>query len=311
MECAGASECQTGSVRPRRSSARSRRAERSRRPLVNPREPLVGSMKECRHVQRSEWLAAGHIPRMTPCSWTPGDRSRAERSALAARAREIAGAACVAAALCIATEARSKGVPDERTGADIAVYAQTLVGRPYRAGGSAPEQGFDCSGFVKHVFRTVGQIDLPRRAREMASRGRKMGPTQLRPGDLVFYNTLGAPFSHVGIYVGDGLFAHAPSSGGSVRVVSMNERYWVRRYSGARRLLQPPAVLQDPAGSPIQQSARAEECPACTTGFPSAQAATVRTTLTPKKPGVRRKAQHPQHRGPVRAQPARHRSVRG
>lgn len=265
----------------------------SPRPLINPRVPLIGSMKECRHVQRSESLAAGHIPRMMPCTWTPGNRSRAERSALAARAREIAGAVCLAAALCIATDARaaSKGVPDERTGAAIAVYAQTLIGRPYRAGGSAPEQGFDCSGFVQHVFRTAGDIDLPRRARDMASRGRKVGSRQLRPGDLVFYNTLGAPFSHVGIYVGDGLFAHAPSSGGSVRIVAMNHDYWLRRYSGARRLLQPAAVLDDPAG------------------LRTAQAATVPATVTPKNPGVRKKTQRAQHRGPARSRPARHRPV--
>ncbi|MFL6694827.1 MAG: C40 family peptidase [Ramlibacter sp.] len=139
---------------------------------------------------------------------------------------------------CLATgvTALASGAPDHSAQA-VAVYAQTLVGRPYRAGGSTPEQGFDCSGFVQHVFLASAHVDLPRRARDMAGRGKRVAARQLRPGDLVFFNTLGTPYSHVGIYVGDGQFAHAPSSGGRVRIVAMNQRYWSTRFSGARRLL--------------------------------------------------------------------------
>jgi cell wall-associated NlpC family hydrolase len=149
----------------------------------------------------------------------------------------------MAASLCIASAGAWAAVPETpaggRSGAAVADYAVTLVGTPYRAGGTTPQRGFDCSGFVYHVFAAAGRINLPRRAGDMATQGRNVDPRQLAPGDLVFYNTLGTRFSHVGIYVGNGRFVHAPSSGGSVRLVDMNNRYWAPRYSGARRLLAP------------------------------------------------------------------------
>lgn len=111
------------------------------------------------------------------------------------------------------------------------------LGIGYRFGGTSPETGFDCSGLVQAVFRNALGLDLPRTAHEMASRGDKVAKQELKPGDLVFFNTMRRAFSHVGIYLGDGRFVHSPSSGGSVRVESMSTSYWAKRFNGARRLL--------------------------------------------------------------------------
>ncbi|GAC1535716.1 MAG: hypothetical protein NVS2B4_16170 [Ramlibacter sp.] len=170
---------------------------------------------------------------------------RAAGAWLASRARRAVACVWTAAWLGLTSPgawAAATDIASERSGAAVADYAATLLGRPYRAGGTTPERGFDCSGFVYHVFATAGGVDLPRRARDMAVQGRKVDARMLAPGDLVFYNTLGPRFSHVGIYLGDGRFAHAPSSGGSVRLVDMTNPYWVRRYSGARRFLASPVA---------------------------------------------------------------------
>jgi cell wall-associated NlpC family hydrolase len=119
---------------------------------------------------------------------------------------------------------------------DAAVLAVTLVGVPYRYGGASPDSGFDCSGLVWYVYRQAAGLALPRSTAEMERAGRPVGQDDMRPGDLVFYNTLGRPFSHVGIYVGERRFIHAPSSGGAVEIVSMQNTYWARRFSGVRRL---------------------------------------------------------------------------
>ncbi|MCX7896673.1 MAG: C40 family peptidase [Rhodocyclaceae bacterium] len=116
--------------------------------------------------------------------------------------------------------------------------ALEFLGIRYRRGGATPETGFDCSGFVRYVFtRTLG-LDLPRSAKAMSQRGEPVvDPSELKPGDLVFFNTMRRAFSHVGIYLGDGWFVHAPRAGGRVRIESIHETYWSRRYNGARRLL--------------------------------------------------------------------------
>ena len=114
--------------------------------------------------------------------------------------------------------------------------ALSLRGTRYRAGGTSPETGFDCSGFVGYLYRDIVGFELPRSANEIWRFGRPVERTDLRPGDLVFYNTLRRPFSHVGIYLGDNQFVHAPASGGSVRVVNMDERYWAARWNGAKRV---------------------------------------------------------------------------
>jgi cell wall-associated NlpC family hydrolase len=108
---------------------------------------------------------------------------------------------------------------------------------PYRRGGQSEETGFDCSGFTRHVFENSVGLILPRRAIEQAQSPHLVTVSQaeLKPGDLVFFNTLRSAFSHVGIYVGDNKFIHSPRAGGEVRVEDMRLAYWQQRYNGARR----------------------------------------------------------------------------
>ena len=115
--------------------------------------------------------------------------------------------------------------------------ALDYLGVRYRSGGTSPETGLDCSGLVLNVFRNAIGFDLPRTAAEMARMGDKIGRKDLKPGDLVFFNTMRRTFSHVGIYLGDGKFVHAPSSGGKVRVEAISTNYWSKRFNGARRLI--------------------------------------------------------------------------
>jgi cell wall-associated NlpC family hydrolase len=124
---------------------------------------------------------------------------------------------------------------------ELVLSAMNFIGVPYRRGGNGGldgSEGFDCSGFTRHVFEHSLGLVLPRRADEQA---RATGlssvlRTELKPGDLVFFNTLRHTFSHVGIYVGDGKFIHAPRSGSEVRIEDMRKAYWDRRFTGARRL---------------------------------------------------------------------------
>ena len=130
----------------------------------------------------------------------------------------------------------------ERT-ADLAIAAMNFVGVAYRRGGNSIETGFDCSGFTRHVFDLSLGLMLPRRVDDQA--GAKgliaVDKAELRPGDLVFFNTLKRTFSHVGIYVGDGRFIHAPRSGSEVRIENMRYAYWTQRFTGARRAASTPA----------------------------------------------------------------------
>ena len=111
-----------------------------------------------------------------------------------------------------------------------------LVGIRYRRGGDSTETGFDCSGFVGFVVLENLGLRLPRTAREISQAGEPVAKTELEPGDLVFFNTMRRAFSHVGIYIGDNQFVHAPRSGQKVRVEDMRESYWAKRYNGARRV---------------------------------------------------------------------------
>ena len=117
--------------------------------------------------------------------------------------------------------------------------AMDLLGVPYKWGGNAPETGLDCSGLVRHVFEDAAGLVLPRRAIEMSRAGAPVGRGDLQPGDLVFFNTLRRAFSHVGIYIGEGRFVHAPSAGGKVRVERLSGSYWANRFNGGRRLIDP------------------------------------------------------------------------
>jgi cell wall-associated NlpC family hydrolase len=118
----------------------------------------------------------------------------------------------------------------------ITSYARSLIGVPYKYGGNSPDSGFDCSGFVVHVFKRSLGIALPRSAQQISQQGHFVKLAQLSEGDLVFYDTGNHSYSHVGIYIGDNRFIHAPSSGGSVRIEDMGLPYWRKHYNGARRI---------------------------------------------------------------------------
>ncbi|MBI1891824.1 MAG: C40 family peptidase [Burkholderiales bacterium] len=122
---------------------------------------------------------------------------------------------------------------------ELAMRAMGLLGIRYKRGGNTPESGLDCSGFVRYVFKDAWGKELPRTAEEISRVGEKIEAHELQPGDLVFYNTLRHAFSHVGIYLGDNKFIHAPSSGGQVRIESMDLGYWKARFNGARRISEP------------------------------------------------------------------------
>lgn len=119
---------------------------------------------------------------------------------------------------------------------DVIRSGFAYLGVDYRRGGTSPETGFDCSGLVRRVFGDAFGVNLPHNARAISNEGAKVSVQNLRPGDLVFFNTLRKTFSHVGIYVGNNLFLHAPSSGGGVRLEDLRERYWVKHFNGARRI---------------------------------------------------------------------------
>jgi len=114
--------------------------------------------------------------------------------------------------------------------------ALSMVGIRYRFGGEAPNTGFDCSGLVVYAAQKSLGLKLPRQSRQLAHQGIAVKGDELKRGDLVFFNTRGSRFSHVGIYLGDKKFVHAPRTGKSVRIESMDVAYWKKRYNGARRL---------------------------------------------------------------------------
>jgi len=123
------------------------------------------------------------------------------------------------------------------TASDLVMTAMNFLGVPYRLGGSSEQSGFDCSGFTRHIFENSIGLVLPRRADEQATSAGLLDihRAELKPGDLVFFNTMRRTFSHVGIYVGDDKFIHSPRAGGAVRIEDMRESYWARRFTGARR----------------------------------------------------------------------------
>ena len=116
------------------------------------------------------------------------------------------------------------------------VQALEAVGIKYRYGGRSPETGFDCSGLIAYVFERAWGVLLPAGTQALSRVGTPVKRADLKPGDLVFYDTRSRPYSHVGIYLGDGRFLHAPRPGAAVRVESVDVRYWSSRFNGARRL---------------------------------------------------------------------------
>lgn len=116
------------------------------------------------------------------------------------------------------------------------LQALLALGVDYRNGGASPETGFDCSGLVAHIYREAWGIQLPRDTRAQSRAGVPVSLAELQAGDLLFYDTLNRPYSHVGIYLGDGRFVHAPKTGARVRVESLKAAYWAGRFNGARRV---------------------------------------------------------------------------
>lgn len=153
--------------------------------------------------------------------------------------------------------AASRMVDDTR---DVAMFALSLVGIDYRYGGATPA-GLDCSGLIRYVFQEVTGVTLPRTASELSRVGTGVSARDLEPGDLVFFNTRHFPNSHVGIYLGDDRFIHAPSKGGEVGVAMLSAQYWRKRYNGARRLagvlpaLVPALIAHAEATTPADPSA--------------------------------------------------------
>ena len=120
---------------------------------------------------------------------------------------------------------------------EVAMYALMLLKTGYQFGGKNPTAGLDCSGLVIYVYREAAGMPLTGNAATLARQGREVALDSLRAGDLLFFNTLGRPFSHVSIYLGKGEFIHAPNSRGHVRVDKLTDKYWSQRFEMARTLL--------------------------------------------------------------------------
>lgn len=138
----------------------------------------------------------------------------------------------------------SLGQKMRESASEMVVTSMNFLGVPYQLGGTNESTGFDCSGFTRYIFEHSIGVMLPRRADEQARAPGLLAIRRddLKPGDLVFFNTLRRTFSHVGIYVGEGKFIHAPRSGAVVRVEDMRFNYWSQRFTGARRV---PGLRQD------------------------------------------------------------------
>lgn len=145
------------------------------------------------------------------------------------------------------TDRTTKTPTDQSTEADpgpdpaqpaqqLLLQAMSLIGVKYKWGGKTPESGLDCSGFVRYVFQNSLNITLPHNALAMSQAGQDVDKSELKPGDLVFFNTLRRRFSHVGIYLGDNRFVHAPRTGRDIEVANMSQSYWTSRFDGARRV---------------------------------------------------------------------------
>jgi cell wall-associated NlpC family hydrolase len=142
---------------------------------------------------------------------------------------------------------------------DLATTALDLIGIRYKWGGETPATGLDCSGLVRYVFQQVTGVTLPRTAKDMSRLGDEVAIRDLQPGDLVFFNTRRFAFSHVGIYLGDKRFVHAPRRGREVEVATLDSGFWQKRFDGARRMVGVlpgliPAIVSEAAAAPLDAS---------------------------------------------------------
>ena len=135
-------------------------------------------------------------------------------------------------------------VPHRPVSSNLIVHAMAYVGLPYSWGGGSFEEGFDCSAFVQAAFNRSMGISLPRTTAEQAQATQRIDPRQIAPGDLVFFNTMGPRYSHVGIYIGDGRFVHSPRSGAFIRIERLHVNYWRSRLTGVHRVLTDERLTQ-------------------------------------------------------------------
>ena len=143
------------------------------------------------------------------------------------------------------------------TAQELSAFALGLIGVDYKYGGESPDTGLDCSGLVRYVFQQVTGVTLPRTAKEMSRVGDKVALADLKPGDLVFFDTRRFAFSHVGIYLGNNQFIHAPSRGREVEIATFDKSFWQKRFNGARRLVTAvpdlmPALVGKAVAAPIE-----------------------------------------------------------
>jgi cell wall-associated NlpC family hydrolase len=125
-------------------------------------------------------------------------------------------------------------LPASEKGQEVVFYALSLLDTGYRFGGRNPQAGFDCSGMVSYIYAQAANIKVSGSAADIARQGTPIERNRMRPGDLVFFNTRHRAFSHVGIYIGDNRFIHAPSTDGKVRIDDLDSRYFAKRFEAAR-----------------------------------------------------------------------------
>ena len=145
------------------------------------------------------------------------------------------------------------------TAENLSIFALGMIGVNYRWGGTSPETGLDCSGLVRYVFSQVTGVTLPHSSQAISRVGSRVSVDDLQPGDLVFFNTRRFAFSHVGIYLGDNRFLHAPSAGREVEIATLDKAYWQKRFNGARRLIGVlptlvPALVAEAIAAPLEEA---------------------------------------------------------
>ncbi len=216
-------------------------------------------MKPAKHSHRVVIATLGLTLLLGACATAPDPmRAPAPRAAIDAAPAPSKGTSEPLAPTLVPLRPQPPGATAEvkrDRNSELTIYALSLVGVKYKFGGNSAATGFDCSGFVNHVFGEIANYVLPRNSEAIAQRGVTVDRNELEPGDLVFYNTRSRANSHVGIYLGNNTFVHAPSRGKSVEIVDMTENYWRKRFNGARRVLAdpPPTIASSIATNTAQK----------------------------------------------------------
>jgi cell wall-associated NlpC family hydrolase len=191
--------------------------------------------------------AAGTLPQ--------GLMAQAQAKEQVARGQANASAQPAATEYSLANSAKEAAASAWHGAQDVAIFALGMIGVDYRFGGNTPDSGLDCSGLVRYVFQQVTGVTLPRTSKELSRLGNKVATSDLQPGDLVFFNTRRFEFSHVGIYLGDNRFIHAPNTGSEVEISQLTESYWQKHFNGARRLVGVlPSLIPSVAAAPLLSS---------------------------------------------------------